>query len=88
MALVKLRIKRAVTIGDPPVFTPGSGDPPTFAPGDIVEVELALAEYLIGIGKAERADADGGKVEAETETATAGPPEAAVEPPVTRRRAG
>ena len=84
MALVKLRIKRAVTIGDPPVFTPGSGDPPTFAPGDVVEVELALAEYLVGIGKAERAE----EAEAEVETATAEPPEAAVEPPVTRRRAG
>ena len=74
-----------MTIGDPPVFTPGSGEPPTFAPGDIVEVELPLAEYLIGIGKAERAEAT---VEAETETATAEPTEAAVEPPVTRRRAG
>jgi len=80
-----------VTIGDPPVFTPGSGDPPTFAPGDVVEVELALAEYLIGIGKAERADTEEVYDETravERETTTAGPPEAAVEPPVTRRRAG
>lgn len=55
---MKIRILRGTTIGDPPVFTPGEGDPPTFAPGDIVEVDRALAQQLIGNNKAEYVSGD------------------------------
>lgn len=51
--LVKVRITRGTTIADPPVFEPGTGDPPTFEIGDVVEVERALAQQLVGNNKAE-----------------------------------
>lgn len=50
---MKIRILRGTTIGELPVFEPGTGDPPTFAYGDIVEVSRTLAQLLVGNGKAE-----------------------------------
>lgn len=54
MALMKVRILRGVTIADKPVFDrEKGGDPPTFANGDVIEVERALAQELVGSQRAE-----------------------------------
>jgi len=95
--LVKVRLTRGVTIADPPLHEPGEGDPPTFAPGEVVSVKRALAQQMVGSGKAEyvsgtlvepapyeaeEADED----DAEVVTAEALPTETAMKSPPRGRR--
>jgi hypothetical protein len=88
---MKIRLLRGITIAEAPHHTPGKGEPPTFAAGDVVEVSRVLGQELIGNGKAvlvgKEAPAEP-EVEPEVETATATPPEAAVETKAAARKAG
>jgi len=94
--LIKVRITRGTTIGDPPVFERGTGDPPTFQPGDVVEVDRVLAQLLVGNNKAEYISGDAliepasyekkEEPEEEAVTATAEPPETEMRQPARRRR--
>ena len=89
---VKVRITRPLTIAEPPVHVPGNGDPPTFAIGDEVEVYQALAQQLVGSGRAEFVkgvlnDPAPYEEQPKVEAAAMEAPEAAVTPPATRKKA-
>jgi hypothetical protein len=93
MALVKVRILRGITIADPPVFKRGTGDPPTFVHGDVVEVDRALAQELVGSGRAEYFSGEPlielapyEERPEEVVTASVEPPESEMRPPARRRR--
>jgi hypothetical protein len=77
---MKIRILRGTTIAEQPVFEPGTGDPPTFAHGDIVEVDRALAQQLVGSGKAEFYSGEPLNEPAPYETAALEPSENALKP--------
>ena len=87
--MVRVRITRPLTIAEPPVHVPGNGDPPTFAVGDEVEVYQALAQQLVGSGRAAFVKGvlvDPAPYEEEPESAAMEAPESAVMPRATRKK--